>query len=78
MTTRPTSGFFNTLAFGLGLEIERTLESNVFPDMFEEQDNRSSEEKIKGYWSWTKVRFKVEKKKGIFEGDWNTPYKLTV
>ena len=31
--------------------MERTLESNVFPEMFEEQDIRSSKVKIIGYFS---------------------------
>ena len=31
--------------------MERTLESNVFPEMFEEQDIRSLKEKIIGYLS---------------------------
>ena len=65
-TTTSSCGFFNTLAFGWGLEMERTLESNVFPEMFEEQDIRSSKVKMIGYFSWIEVRFKKEKKRSIF------------
>ena len=65
-TTTSSCGFFNTLAFGWGLEMERTLESNVFPEMFEEQDIRSSKVKIIGYLSWIEVRFKKEKKRRVF------------
>ena len=65
-TTTSSCGFFNTLAFGWGLEMERTLESNVFPEMFEEQDIRSSKVKIIGYLSWIEVRFKEEKKRRVF------------
>ena len=50
--------------------MESTLDRNGFLEMFEEQeDNRSSKEKIIAYWSWIKVRFRMEKQKGIFEDE---------
>ena len=65
-TTTSSCGFFNTLAFGWGLEMERTLESNVFPEMFEEQDIRSFHDR---------GTFQEGKRKGgFFEGDWNTEH----
>ena len=46
--------------------MERTLESNVFPEMFEEQDIRSFHDR---------GTFQEGKRKGgFFEGDWNTEH----
>lgn len=49
-TTISSCSFFNTLAFGWGLEMERTLESNVFPEMFEEQDIRCVGGRVARWW----------------------------